>query len=105
MRKDWRRNLPSLFAITGIALACLSVTYAVWQATSAIHQINVERARNTQLACVAQNRQNAVLVGFIEQSIPKAKKHDPRVVLYLERARRTWPQSDCRQLVKQRVST
>lgn len=103
--RSWKRNLPSLFAIAGILLACLSVTYAVWQATAAIHQINVERARNTQLACQSQNRQNAVLVGFIEQSIPKDRRKDPRVLAYIARAKKTWPQSDCRQVVKDRVSS
>lgn len=91
----------------GLVYVCcfIAIGYTYWTGHEATSHINQERARNTAKACAAQNRQNAALVGFIEKSIPPAKRADPAVQKYITRARVTWPQKDCDELVKTQVST
>ncbi len=66
-------------------------------------KINRERANNIYQGCVRQNAQNSALVGFIEASIPPKRLKDPLVVAYLKRAHKTFPQSDCAEVVRKSV--
>ncbi len=97
---DERKNLIVWFCATlAVLMAIGSLTVGVLLNHATTVQIQSERYRNTRAACEKGNVQNRVLVGFIEQSIPKAKLKDPRVVAYLARAHKTWPQTDCDALV------
>lgn len=69
----------------------------------AVEQIQRERVRNTRSACVATNSEHEALIGFIEASIPPARRKDPRVMDYLARATRTFPIDDCDKVVRDKI--